>query len=174
MPAEYNITLQATLLSENEKKWLVTSVEEKDIPAVFVVDENLKNALLSLAYVFKAYPKIIQKCLLKHYKALTSGVHSLESEISEYDTPPQWALVPIIGITREVLPDENDECYKIEYIISGEAARFFSCKLTAPLYEAVKYIAEDYSKHPFLWYSALTKYISKFGKHLKKEAEADA
>lgn len=174
MSAEYNLTLQATLLSETEKKWLLTSVSSNDIPLAIVVDEAMKKSILLIQRLFKCYPRAFLKCLSEHYGAIIAGVHDLAAE-AEGKEVSEWAAFPIFGITGyKAYTEGTAERYKIEYVISGNASRYIKGDVDSKLYEAIRYISEDYAKHPQLWYYALTNCLALFKAHIKTEGEANA
>lgn len=175
MGTTFNITLQATLLSQLDNKWLITSTGAEDIPIALIVDANVKNALFTLQTIFKAQPSLVIGCVTKHCKAIVSGVHMFEEEAASANVPPEWASVPLIGITKaNPQPEEDPTLYEVEYVQAGEAVRYIRGYVDPYLYKVIKYIANDYAANPALYYYVLTHYISKFKKHLTKETETNA
>lgn len=170
--AAYNITLQATLLSESEGKWLVTSKGETDLPAAFIVDTAVKDALLSACALYNAHPLVFTACLRSHYKAIIAAVHGFETAAAAAAVPAEWASAPLIGITSAAgTPEEEPTAYAIKYVQPGEAARYLEGIAEPALYKALFYIIKDYSANPALWYFVLTRYLSKFKAHIESESE---
>lgn len=175
MATTFNITLQATLLSQADNKWLVTSTGAEDIPIALIVDTNVKNALFTLQTLFKASPALVIGCITKHCKSIVSGVHMFEENAASADVPAEWASVPLIGITKaNPQPEDEPTLYEVEYVQAGEAARYLRGYIDPNLYKAINYIAEDYAANPSLYYYVLTNYISKFKTHLEKETGTNA
>lgn len=175
MATMFNITLQATLLSQADNKWLITSTGAEDVPIALVVDTNVKNALFALQAVFKAQPALVIRCVTKHCKAIVTGVHVFEEAAASADIPIEWASAPLIGITKaNPYPEEEPTLYEVEYVQAGEAVRYIRGYIDPSLYKAINYIAEDYAANPALYYYVLTNYISKFKTHLEKETETNA
>lgn len=175
MGTTFNITLQATLLSQLDNKWLVTSTGAEDIPIALIVDTNVKNALLTLQTIFKAQPALVIGCVTKHCKAIVSGVHMFEEAAASANVPPEWASAPLIGITKaNPQPEDDPTLYEVEYVQAGEAVRYIRGYVDPYLYKVINYIANDYAANPALYYYVLTNYISKFKKHLEEETETNA
>lgn len=170
MNTTFDISLQATLLSNTDKKYLITSTGEYDIPIAIIVDENVKNALMDINALFKSKSAFLTHCLRKHVKSIVYGVHMFEDAAAASTPPPDWALKPLIGITNAIpSPDEDPTMYEVEYVQVGEAVRYIRGYVDPYLYAVIKYIAKDYSANPALYYYVLTNCISKFKKHIDKE-----
>lgn len=168
--ALYNISLQATLLSESEGKWLVTSKNDGDLPAAFTVDTAVKDALLFADGLYRSHPTAVTACIKKHYKAIVSAVHSFEAQAAGTQAPPEWATPPLIGITEADKAEDSEE-YSVKYVLAGEAVRYLKGTVDAELYAGLSYIASDWSENPALWYFVLTKYMAKFKSHIETESE---
>lgn len=175
MATMFNITLQATLLSQSDGKWLVTSTGAEDIPIALVVDTNVKNALFALQTIFKAQPALVIGCITKHCKTIVHGIHMFEEAAASANIPAEWASAPLIGITKaNPQPEDEPTLYEVEYVQAGDAVRYIRGYVDPQLYKVIKYIATDYAANPALYYYVLTNYISKFKTHLEKETETDA
>lgn len=165
-----NITLQATLLSRDEGKWLITSTSSKDVPLAMVVDTDTKNALMQFQEFYQKAPKKVINCVLKHYQKIVSMVHIFEADANAAPQPPAWAKVPLMGESTATLHTSDDEAipnmYEVEYVNTGEAVRALRGYMDENLYTALSYIINDYTANPGLYYYVFTKYASKFIQHI--------
>ena len=168
-----NLTLQATLLSAADNKYLVTSVGDNDLPVALVVDQTTAETLLNFSEFYNKMPDRMLNIVRTKYRAIASAVHMFEEDVTE-TTPdiPLYMLEPLKLNKTTVMHETTVEDtpvlkFEVECASSQDAFRYFYGVFDEALYNALDYLLTDYQAHTTLYHYVFNKYISKFYKYLE-------